>query len=118
MNEVINNATLDDFEIEKSKSDELNSIKKSKDVPLNLAVDNYKSLIFEGSPYSISNKILEKSLPKITQKDVKAYYDKAFYPQNVVISINGNVDKDKAIADFTKIFNGKMVKSLTMQSIQ
>lgn len=107
LNEVINNATLDDYEIEKSKNDELNSIKKSKDVPLNLAVDNYKSLIFENSPYSISNKILEKSLPKITQKEVKAYYDKAFYPQNVVISINGNVDKDKAIADFTKIFNGK-----------
>ena len=64
-------------------------------------------MIFEGSPYSYSNKILEKSLPKITQSDVKAYYDKAFYPQNVVISINGNVDKDKAIEDFTKLFNNK-----------
>ncbi len=107
LNEVINNATLDDYEIEKSKNDELNSIRKSKDVPLNLAVDNYKSLIFEGSHYSNSNKILEKTLPKITQQDVKDFYSKAFYPQNVVISVNGNIDKQKAIEDFTKIFNDK-----------
>lgn len=107
LNEVINNATLDDYEIEKSRTDKLNAIKKSKDIPLNLAIDNYKTYIFENTPYSISNKILEKTLPQITQEDIKAYYDKAFFPQNVVISINGNVDKEKTINEFTKIFNNK-----------
>ena len=67
LNEVINNATLDDYEIEKSRTDKLNAIKKSKDIPLNLAIDNYKTYIFENTPYSISNKILQKTLPQITQ---------------------------------------------------
>ena len=107
LNEVINNAALDDYEIEKSRTDKLNAIKKSKDIPLNLAIDNYKTYIFENTPYSISNKILEKTLAQITQEDIKAYYDKAFFPQNVVISINGNVDKDKIVNEFTKIFNNK-----------
>lgn len=107
LNEVINNAALDDYEIEKARTDKLNAIKKSKDIPLNLAIDNYKTYIFENTPYSISNKILEKTLPQITQEDIKAYYDKAFFPQNVVISINGNVDKEKTINEFTKIFNNK-----------
>ena len=107
LNEVINNAALDDYEIEKSRTDKLNAIKKSKDIPLNLAIDNYKTYIFENTPYSISNKILEKTLAQITQEDIKAYYDKAFFPQNVVISINGNVDKEKTINEFTKIFNNK-----------
>lgn len=107
LNEVINNAALDDYEIEKARTDKLNAIKKSKDIPLNLAIDNYKTYIFENTPYSISNKILEKTLPQITQEDIKAYYDKAFCPQNVVISINGNVDKEKTINEFTKIFNNK-----------
>ena len=107
LNEVINNAVLDDYEIEKSRTDKLNGIKKSKDIPLNLAIDNYKTYIFENTPYSISNKILEKTLPQITREDIKTYYDKAFYPQNVVISINGNVDKEKTLNEFTKIFNGK-----------
>ena len=30
-----------------------------------------------------------------------------FYPQNVVISINGNVDKETTIAELTNIFNNK-----------
>lgn len=107
LDEVVNNASLDDYEIEKVKNDKLNAIKKSKDVPLNLAIDNYKTYIFENTPYSISNAVLEKSLPKITQADVKAYYDTVFYPQNIVISINGNVDKDKTIEEFTKIFSNK-----------
>lgn len=107
LDEVVNNASLDDYEIEKVKNDKLNAIKKSKDVPLNLAIDNYKTYIFENTPYSISNAVLEKSLPKITQADVKAYYDTAFCPQNIVISINGNVDKDKTIEEFTKIFSNK-----------
>ena len=107
LNEIINNATLDDYEIEKSRTDMLNSIKKSKDTPLNLAIDNYKTYIFENTPYSISNKILEKTLPQITQQDIKTYYEKTFFPQNVIISINGNVDKDKTINEFSQIFSNK-----------
>lgn len=107
LNEVINNASLEDYEIEKTKNDKLNAIKKSKDIPLNIAIDNYKTLIFENTPYSNSNSVLEKSLPKITKTDIKNYYDNAFYPQNIVISINGNVNKEKTLNEFTKIFNGK-----------
>ncbi len=107
LDEIVNNATFDDYEIEKTRNDKLNAIKKSKDTPLNVAIDNYKTLIFENTPYSISNQILEKSLPEITKSDIKTYYDNAFYPENLVISINGNVDKEKTLNDFTKIFNNK-----------
>ena len=107
LDEVVNRATLDDYELEKSRKDMLNAIKKSKDQPLSVAIDAYKGHIFEGSAYSISNKTLEKTLPKITQNDVKNFYDKAFFPQNVVISINGSVDKGKTINRLTQIFNNK-----------
>ena len=83
------------------------NIKKSKDTPLNIAIDDYKTLIFENSPYSNSNSVLEKSLSKITTNDIKDYYDKTFYPANITISINGNVDKEKTLDEFTKIFNNK-----------
>ena len=108
LNEVINNASLSDYEVEKSRADMLNNIKKSKDVPLNVAIDAYKTFIFEGSPYSNSNQVLEKTLPKITNKDVRNYYEKAFYPENVVISVNGNVNEGKTLEEFTKIFNNKL----------
>lgn len=111
LNEVINSASLSDYEIEKSRTDMLNNIKKSKDVPLNVAVDAYKTFIFEGTPYSNSNQVLDKTLSKITNADVRKYYEKVFYPKNIVISINGNVNTDKTLDEFTKIFNGKLGES-------
>lgn len=107
LDEVINNATLDEYEIEKTKKDKLNAIKKSQDIPLNIAIDTYKTLIYENTSYSLSNKILEKTIPAITQNNVKEYYDNVFAPQNIIISINGNVDKGKTINEFTKMFNAK-----------
>lgn len=111
LNEIVNNATLSDYEIEKCKQDILNSIKKSKDVPINVAADNFKTLIFKDSPYSNSSQIIEKSLPKISQSDVKAYYNKIFNPKNIVISINGNVDKNKTLSQLAKIFQNNKGES-------
>ena len=110
LDEVINKAALDDYEIEKVKNNTIKAIRQSKDIPLNVAVDGYKGLIFEGSPYSVSNDVLEKSIPAINQADIREYYNEIFNPQNMVISINGNVDKAKtltAISDILKPKQGK-----------
>lgn len=107
LNEVINNALLDDYEIEKSRRDILNAIKKSKDIPINLAIDNYKTLIFENSPYSYSNKVMEKSLPNISSDDVKDYYNNLFSPKNTIISINGNINEQDTLDKLAKIFENK-----------
>ncbi len=105
--EVLNNATFDDFEIEKTVNEKLNRIKSDRDIPLQVALENYKSLIFEGTPYSYTGKVLEKTYPKITHRDIVEYYDKIFAPQNVVISVNGNIDGDKVAKDFAKMFANK-----------
>lgn len=107
LNEVINNATFDDYEIEKARNEKLNKIKRNRDIPLQVAVENYKALIYEGSPYSYTSKIFEKTYPKIGHQEIVDYYNTIFTPQNVVISINGNVDNDKVIKDFTKIFDNR-----------
>lgn len=105
LNEVVNNATFDDFEIEKVKSDKLSAIKRSKDIPLQRAVEEYRDLIYQNTPYSISSKVLEKNIPNITRDDIVEYYNNVFNPENLVISINGNIDKDKTIKELNNIFN-------------
>lgn len=105
LNEIINNPAFDEVEIGKIKSDNLNQIKANKDIPLKVALEKYRELIFQNSPYTISSNVLEKSLPNITREDVISYYNKIFEPQNIIISVNGNVDKDKIISDFSKIFD-------------
>lgn len=107
LDEVVNNATFDDFEIDKTKTAMLSSIKKSRDVPMNVAVENYKDLIYENSVYSYGNKIFEKTLPKVGRDDVVDYYNTIFNPKNIVISVNGNVGLKDITNPLVDIFNGK-----------
>lgn len=107
LNEVVNNATFDDYEIDKVKTEKLNTIKRNKDVPLQRAIEEYRDLIYKNSPYSISSKVLEKNIPNITKEDILNYYNSIFDPQNMVISINGNIDKDKTIKELNNIFKPK-----------
>lgn len=104
LDEVVNNAVFDENEITKIKSEQLNNIKRAKDMPLQRALEEYRDLIFKDSPYSISSKILEKNITNITRDDITNYYNKIFYPQNLVISINGNIDKEYVSDKLNEIF--------------
>lgn len=107
LNEVVNNAIFDDYEIEKVKSDKLSAIKTNKDVPIKQAIEEYRDMIYKNTPYSISSKVLEKNIQNIKKSDIIECYNKIFNPKNIVISINGNIDKDKTIQDLNKIFEPK-----------
>lgn len=107
LNEVVNCATFDNYEIEKVKSDKLNAIKSNKDVAIQRTLEEYRDLIYHNTPYSISSKVLEKNIPTITRDEIVEYYNNIFNPDNMVISINGNVDKEKTIREFNKIFPKK-----------
>lgn len=104
LNEVLNNATFSEYELDKVKNDKLNAIKKSRDIPLNVALEGYKHLIFSGTPYSNSTIDLEKNIPNITRDEIVSYYRNIFNPKNIIISINGNVDTDKTAEAFSNMF--------------
>lgn len=105
LDEIINSPAFDEVEIGKIKSDCLNRIKANKDIPLKVALEKYRELIFQNSPYTISANVLEKSLPDITRDDVVGYYNQIFSPENIIVSVNGNIDKDTIIKDFNRIFD-------------
>ncbi len=107
LNEICNNALFEETELDKKRSEILAKIKQKRDVPMNIALEEFKTLIFENSVYSNSNKVLEKSLPKVTKNDVRSYYDRILDPQNIIISISGNVDSQKMIQAFGSMFNKK-----------
>ena len=107
LSEIINNATFSEYELEKVKQEKLQTIRQSRDLPLNLAIEGYKDLIFKGTPYTNSTILLEKEIPQISREDIITYYKNIFTPENIVISINGNVDKDLTTNHFSTIFNSE-----------
>ena len=107
LNEIMNNAQFDDYEFEKTRSEILSKIKQRRDVPMNVAIENLKTAMFEGSVYSHTNKILEKTLPTVTRNDVKGYYNRVLDSKNIIISINGNVDSKKIAEAFGSMLQEK-----------
>ena len=107
LQEIVNNAIFDDYELEKTRSEILSKIKQRRDVPMNVAIENFKTAIYENSVYSHTNKVLEKTLPSVTRSDVLGYYNRILDSKNAIISINGNVDSKKVAEAFGSMLNQK-----------
>lgn len=105
LDEIVNNATFDEVELSKVKSDKLSQIKSNKDFPIKRALEDYRELIFPDSRYSISANVLERNIPNITRDDIINYYNTIFEPQNLIISVNGNIDKEKTMQELQNIFD-------------
>lgn len=105
--EVINRATLDSFEIEKIKTDKLCAIKNSRENPSSVAFEEFKTTMWENTAYGNTGKVLEKTIPTIKRDDIADFYANVFDPENMVISINGNVNEQDMINYFSSVFPEK-----------
>lgn len=115
LNEMINNASFDPQEIEKIKSEKIYAIRQMRDNPFSVALEDFRTEIWKNTPYGITGKVLEKTLPVITRDDILDYYNTVFYPENLVISINGNVNDKKMIEYFTTLFSCKTGEKFAFQ---
>ena len=104
LNEIVNNALFKASDIEKVKKEQITLIKAGRDLPLKRAVEEFNTMIYKGSVYSNTSKILEHSYPAITREDILKYYSEIFEPKNLVISVNGDVDEEYTASELTKIF--------------
>ena len=104
LSEIINNASLEEQDIEKIKTEKLAAIEKQRDVPSNVAFEEFRTELWKNTPYGRTGKILEKTIPTITRQDVINYYKSLSNPQNIVISINGNVNDNDIINYFDPMY--------------
>ena len=116
--EISQNASLDAYEIERVKTDKINSIKNIANIPSSLAFDEFKTAVWEGTPYGNSGKILKDTIPLIQKDDIVKYYKNLFPAENTVITINGNVDNQEYINYFSRILKNSNNKPIQLSSFQ
>lgn len=107
LREIILNASLDAFDIEKVKADKMVALKNRYNTPDAIAFDEFKTALWQNTPYGNTAKVLEGSIPTIWQEDVIDYYNKVFDAKNIVISINGNIEEQEYINYFSSILTSK-----------
>ena len=113
LSEIINNASFEEIEIEKIKSEKLSAIEKQRDNPSGVAFEEFRTELWKNTPYGRTGKILEKTIPTITKQDILDYYSQLSNPENIVISVNGNVNDKEIIEYFTVMFQNKNSKKVS-----
>ncbi|MBQ4078683.1 insulinase family protein [bacterium] len=112
--EVSKKAAIDVFEVERVKADKLYSIKTAKNTPDTLAFDEFKTALWEGTPYGNTGKVLEKTIPSIQREDVLKFYNNLFAAQNVVVTINGNVNAQEFIDYFSNLLKNDKTSKINL----
>ncbi|MBM4351447.1 MAG: insulinase family protein [Deltaproteobacteria bacterium] len=110
LGEVIKHPSFDADEMEKRRRSILASIRQQEDDLDRMAFKLFRKVLYEKHPYRMDTIGTLDSVQKITQKDLKEYYGRIAVPENMVLTIVGDVDLNQAITAVQKEF-GKMQKS-------
>ena len=112
LNDIINNAIISEENLNKAKKEILYGIKARRDNPANVATEELMTALWEKTPFENTGKILEKTIPDISVPIIKNYYENLFNPENIVVSVNGNISEKEMINCFSEIFNVKEGKAI------
>lgn len=110
LGEVIKHPSFDADEMEKRRRSILASIRQQEDDLDRMAFKLFRKVLYEKHPYRMDTIGTLDSVRRITQKDLKEYYGCIAVPENMVLTIVGDVDLNQATSAVQKEF-GKMQKT-------
>ena len=94
LTDILNNAKFEQKEIDNVKKSMINAIKATEDTPLSYAFIKTYEKAYGGHPYGHVGDMVLEDLPNITREEVIDYYKKYFVPNNMIISVVGNVPEE------------------------
>ena len=110
LSDMFFHSRFDPEEVEKEKKVVLEEIKMYEDTPDDIVHDLLNKAIFENHPLGYPILGTEETLESFTQDTLREYMERTYTPENVVISIAGNV-KDSFISEVEKYFGSYERKS-------
>lgn len=100
------NSTFSKDEIEKEKGVIMEEINMYEDSPEDLVHDLFTQGVWAGNPLGMSILGTEKSLTGLSRESIYHYFEANYIPENIVISIVGNIKHDEVVSKVEKQFGG------------
>jgi zinc protease len=107
--DILMNPAFEEKEVLRLRSELLDELKGEKDDPGTVAGKAFDEIIFKGNPYRRPVNGDEKTVPKITRKDLVAFHDVYYRPNRTIVAIVGDIREAEAIELVKKHF-GKWAK--------
>lgn len=96
MHAIINAPTFNKKELERIRKQLLISLESRKQSPSTIASELFFKGVYGMHPYARPTIGTEKSIKTLTQKDLQHFYKKYYVAKNALVTIVGNVGKQKA----------------------
>ena len=104
LTEVIRHPSFDKEEMEKRKRLTLAALRQQEDDLPRLVFSLFRKTLFEKHPYRMDPLGTFDSIQRITQKDLMEYYQRLLAPENMVVAVVGDVDKEEVLQAVQKGF--------------
>ena len=108
LSDLMFNATFDSAELEKEKGVIIEEINMSEDSAEDILYDTLAEGFYGKKGYGRTILGPVENIKRFTRDDVLSYLDKYYTADNMVISVAGNVDVEKTIADVERYFVSKI----------
>lgn len=105
LSDMFFNSTFSENEIEKEKGVVLEEIGMYEDSPEDLVHDIFNQSVWSKNPLGMPILGTEETLKAIKRQDIIDYIDSNYTPENIVISVVGNFDKEHVLSEIEKIFS-------------
>ncbi|NWF92963.1 MAG: insulinase family protein [Syntrophaceae bacterium] len=102
--EVLKKPSFDPEEMEKRRRLILASIRQQEDDLARMVFKLFRKTLYEKHPYRMDPMGTIDSIQSLTQKDLKEYYHRMAVPENMVLTVVGDVDLSQVIQSVKKGF--------------
>jgi zinc protease len=94
VNDVLTSASFPEEKVQQSIERRIAQIKSRLDVPRTLASDIFNETIFKGTPQHRPAIGYAETVRKLTREDVIGFYRRYYVPNNTILAIAGDIDKE------------------------
>ncbi|MBE9234004.1 insulinase family protein [Cuspidothrix issatschenkoi LEGE 03284] len=114
---LLRSPTFPENQIQLEQRLALQDIRSQKEQPYSLAFEQLRQVIYQNHPYSLSVLGDETTMNSITRADLIAYHQTHFRPDNIVISIAGNITAAQAEKLVNNIFSDWQIPTATKPTL-
>lgn len=105
--DCLRNSTFPEEELAKQKRQQIAGLRQQREQPMYLAQESMRELLFPGHPYRLNTQGTEETVPRISRDDLLDYFNNHVTPDNIAISIVGDITPQDAL-DRMEAFFGDM----------
>nr|WP_207750699.1 pitrilysin family protein [Anaeromonas gelatinilytica] len=118
LQDMLFNSEFDNKEIEKEKSVIIEEINMYEDSPEELVHDLISKILFNNHPLSYPILGSKKSIRNLTREDILEYFHNHYNPENIVISVVGNINEKNLLESLERNFGSlKMTRNKISRNI-